>query len=624
MHCIHIGILVFIIYLKCMKKNEGYFIVLILFFIHPFCSFLHAQTTVSKINNQWTLLIDGKSFDINGATFGYEKDVENYDQYFEELTFLGVNTIRIWATNQDTNKLLDAAHKQGIKVMMGIWMRHGRPGMEDDDRFDYLKDTEGKEEMYRNALQTVEKYKDHPAVLSWSIGNEVYLNMATDPEKEAYSLLLEKICSTIKKVDPNHPITSVEAWTFGLDWWEQFVPSIDIYGLNSYGPGAHYLAEELTKRNIDKPYIITEFGVTGEWDIKEEKNGIKIEPTDAEKYEAIVHGYKDWISNKSNCLGVYMFHYTNGDSHMAPWLFTHYKKSTRPQYWAIREAYTSSKPINHVPVIESFDAPQEVFKSGTWIPISLQASDIENDKLTIDFGYNQRTGSRKRRDQINVLNVRGNYKDGFEIQLPQENGAIKVYAFVKDSYNNMGISSTSIVVEDEIVKKKKYLVPKAALPFYVYKDNIDIPYTPSGYMGNYKAITVDLNHKEHVYSGDTAIKITYDARDNWYGVAFVDPANDWGDILGGYDISGATTLSFWAKANDTNVKATVGFGLIDKDKPFPDSDKKSIEINLTPKWKKYTIKAKRSDLSYIRSGFVLFSSSKGFPHEIYLDDIVFN
>ena len=50
-----------------------------------------------------------------------------------------------------------------------------------------------------------------------------------------------------------------------------------------------------------------------------------------------------------------------------------------------------------------------------------------------------------------------------------------------------------------------------------------------------------------MYSGDTAIKITYDARDNWYGVAFVDPANDWGDILGGYDISGATTLSFWAK-----------------------------------------------------------------------------
>ena len=44
-----------------------------------------------------------------------------------------------------------------------------------------------------------------------------------------------------------------------------------IYGLNRYGIGANYLSAELEKRNIDKPYILTEFGVAGEWDIKEEK-----------------------------------------------------------------------------------------------------------------------------------------------------------------------------------------------------------------------------------------------------------------------------------------------------------------------------------------------------------------
>ena len=37
----------------------------------------------------------------------------------------------------------------------------------------------------------------------------------------------------MKLVDPNHPMTSVEAWTFGLEWWEKYVPSIDIYGLNN-------------------------------------------------------------------------------------------------------------------------------------------------------------------------------------------------------------------------------------------------------------------------------------------------------------------------------------------------------------------------------------------------------
>ena len=93
---------------------------------------------------------------------------------------------------------------------------------------------------------------------------------------------------------------------------------------------------------------------------------------------------------------------------------------------------------------------------------------------------------------------RGNHESGFEIQLPKEHGGIKVYAYVKDSYGNMGIESTSILVSDEDVKQKKYLVPKVELPFYVYKDGQVNPYFASGYMGNYKAITVDLENKEDV------------------------------------------------------------------------------------------------------------------------------
>jgi hypothetical protein len=93
--------------------------------------------------------------------------------------------------------------------------------------------------------------------------------------------------------------------------------------------------------------------------------------------------------------------------------------------------------------------------------------------------------------------------------------------------------------------------------------------------------------------------------------------------LGGFDISGATKFSFWAKASKKGVKVTIGFGLIDKDKPFPDSAKKSIEIKLSTKWKKYSIKTKKLDLSYIRSGLVLFSSGSGSAQDIFLDEVVF-
>jgi hypothetical protein len=605
-----------------MSKTPAYLFLLPLL-IFTLCIQLSGQTSIAKNGNAWQLMVDGKPFAIKGATFGYDKNVKDYDRYFKDLKFLGVNAIRLWATTENTQTLLDIAHSYGIKVMPGIWMRHGRPGMEDDDHFNYLEDQEGMDVMYNNAIKTVEKYKDHPAVLCWGIGNEVYLNTETVAEKEAYSRLLERICNHIKKLDPNHPIISVEAWTFGLEWWQKYVPSIDIYGLNCYGPGAGLLSSELEKRGIDKPYVITEFGVSGEWDISEEKNGIKVEPNDQQKYEAIVSGYHKWIANKPSCLGVFIFHYSNGSDFISPWFFTHHNSQYRPQYWAIREAYTGEKPLNQVPEIEVFELTDSKTKSGLWIPVALSVSDEEKEELEISFYYNQRTGSRKRRNQINPLNYRGNIVDGFEIQLPAENGAIKVYVNVKDTYGNVGIASTSVLVSDEIAKQRKYLVPKVRLPFYIYKDNEDLPYIPSGYMGNYKALVVDLNYEEEVYSGKTSIKISYNARDNWYGVGFVDPANDWGDILGGYDISGAKTFSFWAKANDTNIKARIGFGLIDKDKPYPDSAKELVDVVLTTKWKKYTIKTKKVDLSCIRSGLVLFSSSNGFSHEIYLDDIVF-
>ena len=604
-----------------MKKKRLYTLVFLLSNIFVFNSL--AQTIVQKNEQGWDLLVDGKPFEVKGATFGFVEDVENYDRYFKDLQFLGINTIRTWATGKETKALLDAAQKYSIKIMMGIWMRHGRPGMEDDDRFDYLKDEKGKLAMYENAMQVVNQYKDHPAVLTWGIGNEVYLNMATDPEKEAYSKLLEKICSAIKKIDPNHPITSIEAWNFGLDWWQKHVPSIDIYGLNSYGFGVSFLQDELDKRNIDKPYIVTEFGVTGEWDVKQEKNGVKIEPADQEKYDVITKGYQDWIANKPNNLGVYVFHYSDGDDFASPWLFMKHKGFYRPQYWATRKAYTGKDPLNSIPVIKTFRLPKSEEKSKVWVPVFLTTLDKEDEVLEISFYYNQRTGSRKRRNQIVKLNHRGDRNNGFEVQLPEVDGPTKIYVNVKDAYNNVGIASTSIVVKDKKAKKKKYLVPKVGLPFYVYKDNKDLPFAASGYMGDYKYMDVDLNYTKDVHSGKTAIKISYNSKGGWYGLAFQDPANDWGDILGGYDISRAKTFSFWAKSNSWDAKVKFGFGLIDKDKPFPDTAKKSIEISLSKQWQKYTIKLRKEDLSCIRTGFVLFSEGNGTPYEIYVDDIVF-
>ena len=44
-----------------------------------------------------------------------------------------------------------------------------------------------------------------------------------------------------------------------------------------------------------------------------------------------------------------------------------------------------NKPINNVPVVDAFELPDSEFKSGTWVPTNLKASDTENEILDISL-----------------------------------------------------------------------------------------------------------------------------------------------------------------------------------------------------------------------------------------------
>lgn len=60
----------------------------------------------------------------------------------------------------------------------------------------------------------------------------------------------------------------------------------------------------------------------------------------------------------------------------------------RPQYWAIRKAYTGEQPLNNVPIIETFKLSEASYDNGIWVPVKLETFDVENEKLDIWFYYN--------------------------------------------------------------------------------------------------------------------------------------------------------------------------------------------------------------------------------------------
>ncbi len=154
-------------------------------------------------------------------------------------------------------------------------------------------------------------------------------------------------------------------------------------------------------------------------------------------------------------------------------------------------------------------------------------------------------------------------------------------------------------------------VLRTNFPFYVYADtsSLDNHFVPSGWMPATAArdLKVNIAHGDNALSGDTCIRIEYknNSGTRWAGIYWQNPPNNWGTIPGaGFDLRGATKLTFWARGeNGGEVINEFKMGGISSGE-YIDSDSASAgPIQLTKEWRKYEIDLRGKDLSYIIGGF---------------------
>jgi len=167
------------------------------------------------------------------------------------------------------------------------------------------------------------------------------------------------------------------------------------------------------------------------------------------------------------------------------------------------------------------------------------------------------------------------------------------------------------------------------MPFYVYADrgSIGNHFIASGWMGDYGDLKYDGASKEDPYLGDTCVKIIYSGNRTqgagWAGMYWQNPANNWGTIDKGFDLSKAVKLTFWArgaKGGERIEEFKMG-GLMGE---YSDSDSASISpVILNKEWTQYTIDLKGKDMSYVIGGFCWSANTEFNPQGVtfYLDEI---
>lgn len=171
--------------------------------------------------------------------------------------------------------------------------------------------------------------------------------------------------------------------------------------------------------------------------------------------------------------------------------------------------------------------------------------------------------------------------------------------------------------------------------FMVYSDKgaRDNHFVPSGWMGDASDVKMNEQYTDNPHSGSNCIQFVYVAKKNqgtgWAGVYWQNPPQNWGSKKGGYDLTGMTKVTFWArgaKGGEIIDKFKVGGVGVESDAPYKDSASAEIgPIELTDTWKQYTINLAGKDLSYISGGFCWVTNANLNPDgcTFYIDDIKF-
>ena len=392
---------------------------------------------VEKSGDGYKLLRGGKPYFIKGA---------GGRSYLDVLVASGGNSIRTWGEEEIT-PLLDRCQELGLTVTVGIWLGQPRQGFRYDDEAAVRGEVEKSRRFFR-------KYKDHPAVLMWGLGNE----MEGDGNDPKVWKTVNEIAAIARQEDPNHPTMTVVAELGGqkLEMYRKLCPDVDVLGINSYA-GMGTLPERLANAKFDRPYVVTEFGPAGAWEVGRTPWKAPIEPSSTAKAETYRANYARSIAgNPRLCLGSYAFLWGNKQEATSTWfgLFLPSGERLGPVD-TLAEAWTGKPPANRCPKILKVDwsGGGKAVAPGSRQLAKLSADDPDGDPLTVRWevrseSMDRREGGDREAEPPphpeSFVEARGL---DFTFKAPTLSGPCRLFVFVYDGKGNAATANVPFLVE---------------------------------------------------------------------------------------------------------------------------------------------------------------------------------
>ena len=331
-----------------------------------------SRVGIKKENNSWQLVVNGDPFIIKGVVG---------ESYIEKVRDYGGNSIRTGSEKEQ----LDKASRLGLTVLVNLPAGAERDGMNYNDTAEIRKQTE-------RIISIVKKTKDHPAVLMWAIGNELDYIPPLEPFNPKVWDAVNQAAKAIHAIDPDHPVMTV----IGTSMMEKVsdivkrCPDLDLLGINSYGD-IYTLAATLGKLGWVKPYLISEWGPDGYWEVRKTPWGAPYEQTGREKYICYEKKYLSTTGTENRqCLGSYVFYWSGFKQETTHTWFCMFDSTglESPLVGLMHRLWTGEKKMNEAPLVDSLNIGKFVrYQAIVLDPGSLQTAKatvnyLENEKLT--------------------------------------------------------------------------------------------------------------------------------------------------------------------------------------------------------------------------------------------------
>jgi len=217
-----------------------------------------------------------------------KRSFDNLTQDLALMVEAGINTIRVYSPI-DEIAVLDEIDAAGLKVIISF-------GYNQDGYFDILSGT---------FINYINKYKNHPAILFWELGNEYnyHLEWFEGDIKNWYTAL-NNAADLIHKTDANHPVATAHG-ELPNSLALSLSPNVDVWGINVYRWDNPTSIFAEWKSVSNKPFYFSEAGADSYMTIL--KDGYEQGPNEKAQADATKNILENIFKNSNSGVTLYAF-----------------------------------------------------------------------------------------------------------------------------------------------------------------------------------------------------------------------------------------------------------------------------------------------------------------------------